>query len=276
MAITTLLAFHSTDEPLDHVKPVMALAGEMGAHLNLVIFGVMVPIPAAAYPGIPDMVTADEFKKTAHNAEQRASTVEALVADANVSASIMVECVDHGMIGRTMSRHALCADVTVFPNGAIPDHRVATDAFNGVLFDAGRPVLLLGSGDKPLPELKKALVAWNGEPEAATAIHASLPLLEDTPEIHTVHVQHPGEPEHQHSAEEMQRFLERHGKKVTMDNLKARPDEVADLLLSHAKKIDADIVVMGAYGHSRLREWFLGGTTRFVLSQTDLPVFMAH
>ena len=276
MAITTLLAFHSTDEPLDNVKPVLALADGMGAHLNLVIFGVLVPIPTATYPGIPDMLTADEFRHTADHAEQRAKTVEVLVEDANVSATIMVECVDRGMIGRTMSRHALCADITVFPNGGVPRHDLATDAFNGVLFDAARPVVVLGAGNKPLSGPNTALLAWNHEPEAAAAIHGSLSLLENTTDIHIVQVRHEGDATHKQADQEMQRFLERHGKKVTLHDLQAQPGDVADILLRQANQIGADIIVMGAYGHSRLRQWLLGGTTRDLLSKTQLPVFMAH
>ena len=268
--------FHSTDEPIDNVKPVIALAGSMGVHLNLIVFGVLVPIPTATYPGIPDMLTADEFRHKAELAEQRAKTLEVLVGDANVSATIMVECIDRGMIGRTMSRHALCADISVFPHGGIPQNDLATDAFNGVLFDAARPVVVLGAGDRALPELKTALMAWNHEPEAAVAIHDSLSLLDDTVDIHIVQVHHEGEAARKPADPEMQRFLERHGKKVTMHDLQGPPGDVADLLLRQANQVGADIIVMGAYGHSRLRQWLLGGTTRDLLSKTEIPVFMAH
>ncbi|MCP4315166.1 MAG: universal stress protein [Hyphomicrobiales bacterium] len=276
MAITTLLAFHSTDEPLGNVKPVIELAGEMGAHLNLVVFGVLVPVYPSAYPGVPDFVSADIYKEAAEKAEQQAGTVDALIQESNVSTSIMVECVDRGMIGRTMSGHALCADVTVFANDTVPDHDLATGAFNGVLFDAARPVLILGAQNKPLPELKTALMAWNGEPEAASAIHHSLLLLENTPDVNLVHVQHDDPSSHKRAEQEMQRFLERHEKDVKVDSLQAKPADVADVLLKHAQEINAGIIVMGAYGHSRLREWLLGGTTRDLLSKTKLPVFMAH
>ncbi|MCP4316369.1 MAG: universal stress protein [Hyphomicrobiales bacterium] len=276
MAITTILAFHSTDEPVDNIKPVISLAGEMGAHLNLVVFGVLVPITTTTFHSAPDFFSSNEYKNTAERAEQRVKTVEALVEGRRFSASIMAECVDRGMIGRTMSRHALCADVTVFPYGSIPYHDLATEAFNGVLFDASRPVLVLGAGDKPFSELKKALIAWNGEPEAAAAIHHSLLLLESTSDVHIVHVQHDGSSSLKRAEEEMQRFLVQHGKEVSVDHLKAQPGDVADALLKHAKDTNVDIIVMGAYGHSRLREWLLGGTTRDLLLNRTLPVFLAH
>lgn len=276
MALKTMLAFHSAEAPLDQAKTVIGMADELGVHLNLVVFGIMAPVPTATYPGLPVVLLAEDFKETADAAEQRARTLETHVAETEVSASIMVECVDRGMIGNTMSRHALCADATVFPHGSVPVHDLATQAFNGVLFDADRPVLCLGAQSNSLGGLKKALVAWNGEPESAAAIHASLLLLDHVSDVHMVSVQ----PTDQETAnpvdEEMQRFLERHGKTVTMDRLQAQPDAVADTLLNSAKQKGADIIVMGAYGRSRLREWLLGGTTRQLLSRTKLPVLMAH
>ena len=276
MALTTLLAFQSADSPLDRAKLVISMADEMGVHLNLVVFGIMVPVPMAAYPGIPVAVTAEDFEQTAEGAQQRARTLETLIAEAGVSANITVECVDRGMVGRTMSRHALCADVTVFPNGSVPGDDLATQAFNGVLFDADRPVLCLGAKDRPLTGHSKALMAWNGEPEAAAAIHCSLPLLGSVTDLHIVTVRHPDGPAPQVADEEMLRFLERHGKSVTTSSLQAGSGAVADTLLNCAGQVGADIVVMGAYGHSRLREWLLGGTTRQLLSRSELPVLMAH
>lgn len=276
MSLKTLLAFHSTDAPLDDAKPIITMADDMGVHLNLVVFGILLPVPTAAYPGMPVVLTAEDYKEAAHDAEQRAKTLQTLVEERELSANIMVECVDRGMVGKTMSRHALCADVTMFPNRSVPVQDLATQAFNGVLFDGDRPVVSLGADDNSLIGMKTALIAWNGEPEAAAAIHSSLCLLDTVQDLHIVSVQDTDEESDPSSNEELQRFLERHGKTVTMDRLRAQPDAVADTLLNSAQQIGADIIVMGAYGHSRLREWLLGGTTRRLLSKTKLPVLMAH
>ncbi|WP_169054253.1 universal stress protein [Nitratireductor sp. XY-223] len=276
MSITTLLAIHSTDDQTDNLKPVMALAEKLGAHLNLVVFGVLDTIPTATYPGIPAAYLSDEHNRVMEKAQQRANTVQALIEDANLSASVLVESVDRGIVGRTMSRHALCADLTVFPHGSIPRQALLTDAFNGVLFEADRPVLVLGEGDEPLAGPSRALMAWNGEPEAAAAIHQSLMLLEGTNNVHLVTV---GEVEAASQGgleDEMSLFLARHDKEVSVDRVEGSASEVADLLLAHASDKDADIIVMGAYGHSRLREWLLGGTTRDLLARTRHAVLMAH
>ena len=276
MAITTLLAFHATDEPIETIEPIVELSGDIGAHLNLVVFGVMQTMPAASYGGMPDYYLTDEHDRVVREARERAAAAEALIQKSYLSATVLVECVDSGMIGRTMSKHALYADVTIFPNGSIPSSTFLTQAFNGVLFDSGQPVIVLGAGDKPMPTAKRVVMAWNGEPEAAKAIHCSLPLLQSAQDVHLVMI----DPEMPKSGsapgDDMAVFLTRHGLKVTVDQLSSGGREVGDVLLQHAGEKHADLIVMGAYGHSRLREWLLGGTTRDLLAESKLPVLMVH
>ncbi|MCY6382154.1 universal stress protein [Hoeflea prorocentri] len=276
MPITTLLAIHATDDSPDDLKPVTELAGQMGVHLNLVVFGALDTMPTATYPGLPYAYLAEEHSQVLEKAKQRAKTIEALVGHANLSVSVMVECVDRGMVAKTMTRHALCADLAVFPNRSIPRQAHLTDAFNGVLFEADRPVLVLGEDGRPAAAPKRVLMAWNGEPEAAAAIHQNVHLLQSIEEIHLVTV---GEEEQAAVGgieAEMSLFLARHGKEVKVDHLNEDTDDVSAVLMAHASRIDADMIVMGAYGHSRIRQWLLGGTTRDTLSSSRLPVFMAH
>jgi nucleotide-binding universal stress UspA family protein len=275
MAITTLLAVHSIDAPIGSVNPVIELCGDIGAHLNLVVFGVMQTIPTATYGGMPDYYLTDEHDRIIREARERAAAVEKLIQEAYLSASVLVECVDAGMIGRTMSKHALYADVTIFPNGSIPEHEFSTDAFNGILFNSGQPVIVLGAGEKPLPTAKRVIMAWNGEPEAAKAVHRSLPLLQSAQDVHVVIIDPSGN-SGANPGDDLAAFLTRHGLKVTVDQLPSAGKEVAEVLLQHAMDKDADLIVMGAYGHSRLREWLLGGTTRDLLTKAKLPVLMVH
>ncbi len=276
MAIKTLLAVHSADEPIDNIKPTIQWASDIGAHLDLVVFGVMKSIPTATYGGLPDYYLADIHDQAVRDANKRAVAVEALVSQAQLSASILVECVDRGMITRAMSRHALFCDLAVFPHGRIPEHEYGTEAFNGIIFQSGQPVLVLGAGDKPVKPFKRIVMAWNSEPEAARAIHRSLPILAEAEEVHVVLVDPDGSGSGANPGDDMATFLSRHDLKVTVDQIPSAGREVADVLLQSAMDKDADIIVMGAYGHTRFREWLLGGTTRDLLTRTKLPVLLAH
>lgn len=276
MAITTLLAVHSTEEPIDNVDSIIATCSEIDAHLNLVVFGTMQTIPTAAYGGMPDYYLTDERDGILTAARERAAEVEKRIQATDLSASVLVECVDVGLIGSTMSRHALYADATVFANRCIPAEDHPTRAFNGILFDSGQPVIILGAADKPLAGVKRVIMAWNSEPEAARAIHRSVPLLSGAEEVRVVLVDPDFGGSEASPGNDMAAFLTRHDLTVTVDQLPSGGREIADVLLQHAVDKDADMIVMGAYGHSRLREWLLGGTTRDILSRAKIPILMVH
>lgn len=276
MAITTLLAVHSVDEPVENIKPIIELSGDLGAHLNLVVFGIMKSMPTAMYGGLPDFYLSEMHDRAVSETNHRAALVEEMLQDTYLSASVLAEYLDKGMIASTMSRHALYCDMVVIPNGVVPETEASTDAFNGILFESGRPVLIMGAGEKsPLP-IKRVIMAWNCEPEAAKAIHQSLPLLKAAQEVHLVLVDPDGNASEPNPGDDMAAFLTRHSLKVTVDRVPSVGKDVSNVLLQHATDKDADLIVMGGYGHSRLREWLLGGTTRDLLSKSELPVLMSH
>jgi len=144
-----------------------------------------------------------------------------------------------------------------------------------VVLHGGRPVLLVPrSGSFDVPS-RRALVAWNGSMQAARAITAALPLLRGVAQV-TLAVF--GAEKDDHGAEpgaDMALFLARHGLKV---EVLRRPlsGDAGEAILSMAADFNADLLVMGAYGHSRFRELIMGGATRSVLAQATLPVLMMH
>lgn len=276
MAITTLLTIHSIDEPADTIKPILTIASEMGAHLNVIVLGLIKTTTTSAYPGLPDYYLADEYNRVIKDVEARAKEVEEEASKAGVSFTAHAECVDRAMIGRAAARHAFFADLTLFPNRSVPANVAMTEAFNGVLFETGRPALVLGTEPSAFINPKGVLMAWNGEPQAAKAIHQSLMLLDGSQDTRLVLVDPEATPSGINPGDEMAAFLARHREKVTVDTVASAGRDVAEVLLQHAVDKDADLIVMGGYGRSRLREWLLGGTTRKLLSESKLPVFMVH
>jgi nucleotide-binding universal stress UspA family protein len=147
-----------------------------------------------------------------------------------------------------------------------------------VLFDSGRPVLAIPFAGKFTTIGKRVLVGWNASREASRAVHDALPLLAKA-ESTTVFLANPKRGLGAHGDEpgaDIARHLARHGLKV--DVAKAAADDVSDstLLLNHASDMGADLLVMGAYGHSRLREFILGGVTRSLLREMTVPVLLSH
>lgn len=148
-----------------------------------------------------------------------------------------------------------------------------------VLMEVGQPVLIVPSAGQFEGIPRNAVVAWNGSREAAVALHAALPALRRASRVTLASFRGPKEEEadddRQPSAADMLRFLSRHGIQATFERNVTGID-VADALLSRVAELGADLLVMGGYGHSRLRELILGGVTRQILAQMTVPVLTAH
>lgn len=122
---------------------------------------------------------------------------------------------------------------------------------------------------------KRVLVAWDGRREAARAVHDALPLLQRAANVSVLAVNPPAHNDAIPCADICQ-HLARHGVRTEAVSHQTANDNVGTSILSYATDLDADLVVMGAYGHSRLSEMMLGGVTRTMLSQMTVPVLMSH
>ena len=155
-----------------------------------------------------------------------------------------------------------------------------------VLLHSGRPVLIVPYAP-PLPLLappaaaRNVLISWNASKEASRAVSAALPLLQRAGQVHVaifdaqVHAAEHGE----QPGAELTHYLARHGVEARLhllDGGGVRRGDIGEALLSQAADLSADLLVMGAYGHSRLRETILGGVTRTILQNMTIPVLMAH
>ncbi|WP_191083574.1 universal stress protein [Roseococcus microcysteis] len=146
------------------------------------------------------------------------------------------------------------------------------------LFETGRPVLVVPYAAAPAGPMRHALIAWNASREASRAVHDALPLLKLMERV-TVLVVEPEATPGTHGQEpgaDIARHLARHGLNVTVQRAVAPDISVADVILNTIAEQSADLLVMGGYGHSRLREFMLGGATRSLLGAMTAPVLMAH
>lgn len=141
-----------------------------------------------------------------------------------------------------------------------------------MLLQSGRPALILPHAGEFAAVGRTVLVAWKESREAARAVSSALPWLRRARQVHVISY---GEA----AAESLQKlagYLKIHG--VTADAHKGGPeeDDIGNLLLSRAADVGADLLVMGCYGHSRAREWVMGGATRTLLQTMTIPVWMSH
>jgi nucleotide-binding universal stress UspA family protein len=144
-----------------------------------------------------------------------------------------------------------------------------------LVLGAGRPVLFVPYAGGFADAGKRVLVAWNGSREAARAVSDALPLLARADAVQVVAFV-PGGDHGEAPAADIALYLARHGVKASAARDVAPGIDIGARILSRAADTDADLVVMGAYGHSRLRELALGGATRTLLEAMTVPVLMAH
>jgi nucleotide-binding universal stress UspA family protein len=158
------------------------------------------------------------------------------------------------------------------------DGGVVRGFLDDLVTTAGKPVLVVPAVGH-FPEVgRRALVAWNGSSQAARAVSDALPLLvrAEAVKVTIFDAKDSHVPLDEIPQDELKAWLSRHGVKVSVVKLPARDIDVGSEILSRAADFSADLIVMGAYGHMRLRERVLGGATRAMLKTMTVPVLMSH
>jgi nucleotide-binding universal stress UspA family protein len=175
--------------------------------------------------------------------------------------------------------HARYADLAVVgqadPAGNQPS---ATAILETALFSSARPVLVVPYAGRFETVGRRVLIGWNASREAARAVHDALPLMAGARSV-TVLAVNPQTGIGGHGKEpgaDIARHLARHGAAVTVEHMMASEISAGDVILNRAAALSADLLVIGAYGHSRLREMILGGVTRTLLERMTIPMLMSH
>jgi nucleotide-binding universal stress UspA family protein len=146
----------------------------------------------------------------------------------------------------------------------------------GVLFDSGRPVVFVPFIQKEGMKLDRVIVCWDGGRAATRALADSMPFLEKAKQVEVVVVGSKPPKSDEVSGADIGQHLARHGLTVDVKRITSPDIDVASTILSYAADASADLIVMGGYGHSRLREFVLGGATRGLLESMTVPVLMSH
>lgn len=178
----------------------------------------------------------------------------------------------------SFSRQALYADLLILGQHDASDPAsagVPADFPESVMVSSGKPALVLPYAVAPATVAENVMIAWKPTRETAHAVSAAVPLLQLARSVHVVSWLG-----HDQSVVgdrlDLARYLKLRGIESIWHQQGAEPEELGDILLSRAFDLEADLLVMGCYGHSRAREWVLGGTSRTVLRSMTLPVLMAH
>jgi nucleotide-binding universal stress UspA family protein len=170
------------------------------------------------------------------------------------------------------------ADLVVLPRPYGPGRTVEDEAvLEACLFEGRAPVMILPGGEPPEAPPRRILVGWDESAEAMAAVRAALPLLAAADLVDIVVIDPPVQgPDRSDPGGRLSQMIARHGARCEVSVLARTLPRIADMLNRHATDRAADMIVMGAYGHSRFRESIFGGATRHMLESAAVPLLMAH
>lgn len=287
MAIKVILApLFGVPSDTAALATALAVARKFSAHIDVMHIRAdprtMIPYIGEGMSGalIEEMIASAE-----QQADERAKRVHATFDDWQAKSGMATgdsatdgpNCAwieDTGRPDLCVARRGRVSDVVIIAR-AQGENAVTTitETLEAALMDSGTPLLVAPAG-VPATVGGHVAVAWNGGLEAARAVTAAMPFLKGAEDVTILTIGDPCPPEA--TPEALAGYLASHGVKANIRNPEAGGDSMSTALLAAAGEANADLMVMGAYTHSRLRELVFGGVTYEVLSAADIPVLMAH
>jgi nucleotide-binding universal stress UspA family protein len=254
----------------------VSVAQAFAAHLGGVAFVYEPVIPGSLLGGIPtDLIEAqrEENSKAAKAAVARfeaAATAAGISSETRIMDASVAGAAD--LFGRIARRFDMSVVGQVRPGEGASEELL----IEGALFESGRPVVVVPYVQERSLTLERVLICWDGSRPATRAIADALPFLKRAKSIEVVAVSGERGKGRELVGTNMAAHLSRHGLAVELKRISAGDVDVPATIRKYAIDGGVDFMVMGGYGHSRLREFILGGVTRTILASTTIPVLMSH
>lgn len=246
------------------------------SHLSGIAFAYQPQFPSVGYNGIP----AEYIDGLWAESRQRAGASIDAFNEATRRAGLLANArqieTEMGRAADVFAQIARRFDLSIVKQ---PEHdRAATSdsVLEATLFGSGRPVLIVPYIQKSGLKLDHVTVCWDGSRTAARAVADALPFLTHAATIDVLIVQDQQIKSDEISGSDIGQHLARHGLKIEIKRMTAPGVDISNVILSHAAETSTDLIVMGGYGHSRMREFMLGGATRGILAAMTVPVLMSH
>jgi nucleotide-binding universal stress UspA family protein len=254
----------------------LSVARAFGAHVSAVAFAYEAVVPGSIFSRESlrileaERARRETAAKDAAGKFEEAARQNGLSAEAHVVKASMTKAAE--TFGRLARRFDLAVVGQVEPD-KLPARQLIIEA---ALFDSGRPVLLVPYIQREGLKLDEVMVCWDGSRNAARAVGDAMAFLARAKAVEIVLVASEPGKSGEIAGADVAHHLARHGLKVELRQIVVQDLDVANTILSHSADIGADFIVMGGYGHSRLREFVLGGATRGILGAMTVPTLMSH
>jgi len=254
----------------------VSVAATFDAHLAGIAFlyDPIVPVSGAGY--IPAEVIESQERDNQAATKAALDRFAAATDRAGITAEPLTLSASFAGVGEQFGRIARRFDLSIVgqaePEASAAEEMIAEAA----LFESGRPVIIVPYIQKAPLKLDRVMLCWDGSRAATRAIADAMPLLDRAGRVEIVIVANEHGKQDEIEGADMGAHLARHGLNVEVKRTVLGDIDVADVILSHAADAGSDFIVMGGYGHSRLREFVLGGVTRSIFRSMTAPVLMSH
>jgi nucleotide-binding universal stress UspA family protein len=277
--VLVALTTYPQPTPVSAVDDAIDLAAALAAKVSAIACQVEINVPGSLlgrrFLNVPAMI-ADEAKKSATNAQQLLAAFQAAAEKSGVFQERIVERCLTSEVPEVLVEYSRLRDLTIVP---MPERDYLDQWYaESVIFGSGRPTVILPHERKRSGSfaLDTVIVAWDFSRAATRAMADAMPVLEKAKRVCVLTVIKEKAIDTRRSGPELAKHLARHGVDVVLDEVDAEGRGIGDVLEAHVEYRNADLLVMGAYGHSRLREFVLGGATRSMLTRPPSPIFMSH
>ncbi|MFN4101439.1 MAG: universal stress protein [Pararhodobacter sp.] len=284
MSFKSIVTFLASEAEVAGTLPqAIRFALSQNAHLTACLMGVDMTPAGGFYMGASPILLQETLEHAQADAEVLEEQARRMLEGHPLNWAAESAVAQFGGLPGLVGLRARFSDLVIqsrpYGKDALPSQEAVIEA---ALFEGQAPVLVLPGQTSPGNALpadfgKRVMIGWNQSNEALSAVRRALPLLKAADMVSVVVVNPPvHSPERSDPGGMLTQMLARHGVRAEVAVLAKTLPRVSDVLLRHMEDIDASVLVMGAYGHSRLREAILGGATRNVLENAKRALFLAH
>lgn len=255
-----------------------AVARREKGHLDILCVGIDRTQTGYYYAGANAMILQETLERAQEDADKLGEAVKERMQSEDIPWGCETAVAQIAGLARLVAERARFADLVVLPRPYGEGRGIEDEAvIEAALFEGHAPVLVVPDGGLPEVLGGRIVVAWNESTEALSAVRKAMPLLAKADLVDIVIIDPPTHgPERSDPGGRLSQMIARHGARAEVSVLAKTMPRVSDVIRRHATDRSADLVVMGAYGHSRFREAILGGATRNMLESCELPVLLAH
>jgi nucleotide-binding universal stress UspA family protein len=254
----------------------ISIAEAFGAHACGVAFAYEPVVPPSVMGGIPADIIDVQWVASDSAADAAIAGFEATARRAGIAAEHRKLTASIGGAGDLFGRLARRFDLAVTAQAEPRSSAAHGLIIEGALFGSGRPIIVVPYIQKSGLKLDRVMICWDGSRPAARAIADAMPFLARSAAIDVVIVASGREKSDEIPGVDIGEHLARHGLKVDVKRIVSTDVDVPNTILSQAADSGADFIVMGGFGHSRLREFVLGGATQGILGAMTVPTLMSH